>query len=132
VNAFIGKPEQPTAQELAAELGGAAALWDGLVARLAREHGVTAQEWNSYSRKAGWALRLKHGKRAIVYLSPCRGWFFASFALGEKALEAARRGGLPRPAEGKRYAEGTAVRIDVRAPEDVDIVTKVAAAKLEN
>jgi hypothetical protein len=137
-NAFIGKPEKPTDEELAAELGSPSqALWDQLVTGLAREYGVAIQEWNSYSRKAGWSLRLKRGERNIVYLAPSRGCFLASFALGDKAIQAARRSKLPPGAikildEARRYAEGTAVRIEVHAAKDIAIVKKLAVAKLEN
>jgi hypothetical protein len=91
-NAFIGKPKRPTEAELSAELGASKALWDELVADLAAEHKLT-QEWNSYSKKAGWSLRLKLRDRNIVYLSPLRGSFRASFALGDKAVKAALAGG---------------------------------------
>jgi hypothetical protein len=135
-NAFIGKPEKPTDEELAAVLGPAQALWDQLLADLAAEHGVAIQEWNSYSPKAGWALRLKRGKRNIVYLSPCQGRFMASFVLGGKAVEAARQGGLPPRLirildEAKRYPEGTVLRIRVAKPPDAAIVAKLAALKLK-
>jgi hypothetical protein len=134
-NAFIGKAERPSARELAAELGPAKALWDRLLDALADDCDV--REWKSYSPKAGWLLRLKRGKRAIVYLSPSSGCFMASFALGDKAVAAARESGLPARAlkivdEATRYAEGTAVRIDVRGPGDVEIVKKLAAVKLAN
>jgi hypothetical protein len=133
-NAFIGKPKKPTESELASELGPSKALWDELVDDLAKEYRL-AREWNCYSKKAGWALRLKRGDRNIVYLSPLRGCFRASFALGDKAVQAARQCGLPLRAievinEAKRYAEGTAVRIDVQGTEDVGIVKKLAAIKL--
>jgi hypothetical protein len=136
-NAFIGKPEKPTDAELAAVLGPSRALWDGLLADLADEHGIVIEEWNSYSPKAGWSLRLKLRKRTILYLIPCRSCFRAAFALGDKAVQAARDSGLPRRViqiidEAKRYAEGTGVRIDVGGPKDIAIVKKLAAVKLEN
>jgi hypothetical protein len=137
-NAFIGKPGMPTDDDLAAELGRSAkALWDRLLAGLAEEHNIVTQEWNSYSRKAGWSLRLKRDQRTILYLSPCRGCFRASFALGGKAVEAARGSGLPQRViqiidSAKRYAEGTGVRIDVNGPADIAIVMKLAAIKLAN
>jgi hypothetical protein len=137
-NAFLEKTTKPTDAELAEALGRPAkALWDKLVAELAEEHDVTIPDWHSYSRKAGWTLRLKRKDRAIVYLTPSRGCFMASFALGEKAAKAARESGVP-PAvvkiidEARRYAEGRAVRIEVRGPRDVASVVKVAVAKLEN
>ena len=80
---------------------------------------------------------MKHKQRVIVYLSPCRGCFRASFALGDKAVRAARQSGLPAGAvkiidQAKRYAEGTAVRIEVKAAEDLAVVEKLAAIKLAN
>lgn len=138
VNAFIGKLEAPTDGDLAAELGRTAtALWDQLLASLAEQHGITIREWNSYSSKAGWALRLKKGKRAILYLSPGHRAFVAAFALGGKAVEAARRSGLPQRAiqiidSATRYAEGTAVRIEVNGPADLALVRQLAAIKLAN
>ena len=135
-NAFVGKPAPPTEKELAAELGPAQALWDKALASLAKLQ-VDVTEWNQYSRKAGWALKVKREARTIVYLSPARGCFMASFAMGETALQAARKSGLPDAAlktldEAKRYAEGSAVRIEVRSAKDVDVVKKLARAKIEN
>ena len=136
-NAFIGKPEKPTNDELAVALGPAKLLWDQLIDGLRDEYNLVIQEWNSYSRKAGWSLRLKREKRNIVYLSPCRSCFMASFALGDKAIAAARESGLPSRViriinEAKRYAEGTGVRIDVTGPKDIAIVRKLAGIKLQN
>jgi len=137
-NAFIGKRETPTDDDLAAELGRSAkGIWDRLLAGLAERHNIVTREWNSYSPKAGWSLRLKRDKRTILYLSPCRGCFRASFALGGKAVEAARASGLPPSViriidSAKRYAEGTGVRIDVNGPEDIAVVEKLAAIKLAN
>lgn len=136
-NAFAGKAKKPSDSELAGELGSAKTLWDQIVADLAEEHEIDAQEWNSYSKKAGWSLRLKRKERNIVYLSPHRGCFTASFALGDKAVQVARHSGLPPQvlkiiSEAKRYAEGTAVRIEVKTSKDVAVVKKLAAVKLEN
>jgi hypothetical protein len=134
-NAFIDKPKKPTAAELTAALGPAKALWDQLLAGLADEHNLTVQEWNSYSRKAGWSMRLKLKDRNILYLTPCQGCFFVSFALGDKAVQAARQSGLPQSVikiidEAKRYVEGTGVRIEMKKPKDIEIAKKLAAIKL--
>jgi hypothetical protein len=136
-NAFIDKLEKPTDAELEAALGPAKPLWDQLLTDLADEYKIDVQEWKSYSRKAGWSLRLIREKRTILYLSPCRGCFFVSFALGDKAIQAARQSRLPQQVikiinEAKRYVEGTAVRIEVKKPKDVDIIKKLAAIKLDN
>jgi hypothetical protein len=136
-NAFIGKTKQPTDGELTAALGPARVTWDQLLADLEREFGVNVHEWNSYSPKAGWSLRVKREQRNIVYLSPCQGCFRVSFALGDKAVQAARQSKLPPRVikiinEAKRYAEGTGVRFEVKAPKDIAAVKMLAAIKLAN
>ena len=102
---------------------------------MADEHKLTVQEWNSYSPKAGWSLRLKRKGRNIVYLGPCQGAFRAAFVLGDKAVAAARQSDLPPGMikiinEAKRYAEGTAVRIEIKKAKDIETVTKLAGIKL--
>jgi hypothetical protein len=136
-NAFIGKAKEPTDAELATALGPAKVIWDQLLADFANESGIVDQEWNSYSLKAGWALRLKHQRRNTVYLSPRQDCFLTSFALGNKAMQAARQCKLPPPVikiinEAKKYAEGTGVRLEVKAPKDIESVKKLAAIKLPN
>jgi hypothetical protein len=136
-NAFIGRLKKSTDDDLAEALGSAKKLWDQLLDELADECNLNVQEWNSYSPKAGWSLRLKLKKRNIVYIVPCKGSFYVAFALGDKAVQAARQSKLPKRVikiidEAKRYAEGTGVRLEVKKPKDIDIVKKITAIKLEN
>lgn len=135
-NAFTGHAAAPSDEDLAEVLGPAKSLWDNLAEALAARPGANVREWNSYSPKAGWALRLRKQKRAIVYLSPGRGGFLASFALGEKAMAAAR-GRLPERVHplldnARHYAEGAAVRVEVRTAADTEIVQVLAEAKAAN
>jgi hypothetical protein len=135
-NAFIGQAKEPNDRELTAALGSAKTFWDQLVAELAGEHKLTC-EWNSYSIKAGWTLRLKSASRNIVYLSPSQSGFMASFALGEKAIQATQAVKFPKHvmkiiAEAKKYTEGTAVRIVVNGSEEVAVVKRLTKIKLEN
>ena len=132
-NAFIGRTLPPTDEELSTELGAARVLWDELIADLA----LPLQEWNSYSPKAGWFVKLKLKKRTILYLSPCHGSFGVSFVLGAKAVEAARQAKLSKALlkiidEAPRYPEGTGVRLKIAARKDLAAVKKLAAVKLAN
>ena len=136
-NAFIGRTEKPTDADLAKALGPVKLVWDRLLADLAAKHGVTVQEWTSYSLKAGWSLRLKRGKRTIVWMAPCEGCFRVAFILGHKALLAARQSGLSARAlraldEAERYPEGTGLRLLINGPSDIPTVRKLAVVKLEN
>lgn len=134
-NAFIGLAQAPSDFELSQALGGSRKLWDDLLAELSGSFGLATSDWHSYSKKAGWSLRVKKGDRNIVYLSPIEGRFMASFALGDKAMAAARASRLPKSAiamldAARRYAEGTAVRIDVKKGTDLAVVRKLVEAKL--
>ncbi len=136
-NAFVGLTREPADADLETALGAAKPSWDGLIAELAEQQEVTGQEWSSYSPKAGWALRLKRGKRTIVWLSPCVGCFHASIILGDKALAAARRSRLSTREtraldEAPKYPEGTGVRLLVKGPRDLAAVKKLAIIKLQN
>jgi len=135
-NAFAGHEKRPTESELSSALGSAEALWKNLIADLNRDLKLDAEEWNSDSIKAGWSLRLQRKKRNIVYLSPSTSCFLASFALGDKAVAVARVAKLPPSTHklidaAKRYAEGTAVRIEVHDAKDANVVTTLAKIKLE-
>jgi hypothetical protein len=135
-NAFIGKTTIPTAEEVAAVLGSSADVWKQLVDWMA-EQGVTVQEWNSYSVKSGWAMRIKVKKRNIVYLAPCSGCFRVAFILGDRAVAAARQSDLSKSTlklldEAPKYPEGTGVRLVVRVPKDLAAIRKLALIKLAN
>jgi hypothetical protein len=136
-NAFIGRTTQPTQKELASELGPCSDLWEQLVTGISAECGITEQEWNSYSPKAGWALRLKRKKRNIVYLSPCHGAFRATFIFGDKAMNVVRSTKFPAKirkiiADAPHYPEGSGVRLDIKTAADLKAVRELAKVKVEN
>ncbi len=134
---FDDKTKTPQDGTLADALGRAWSRWNELKSALSAQHGPLAEEWVFGGKNWGWSLRLKHKKRAIVYLTPCRRHFLAGLALGEKAVKAARQSDLSATVlqlidDATKYAEGRAVRIEVRHKRDVDIVVKLAAAKMAN
>lgn len=131
-NAFVGKKTKPTSRELAQALGPAHSLWKKLLADL-----HLTEEWNSYSPKAGWSLKLKQKQRTILYLGPCEGCFRVAFVLGGNAVTAALSSDLPEHAKklvasGTKYAEGTAVRFENVSPKDIEIIEKLATIKVTN
>ncbi len=126
-NLFAGKAEAPSEAELAAGLGSAKRLWDRVCAEL-----QLPGEWHSYSKKAGWSMRLKRGERNIAYLIPGQGRFEVSLVFGDRAVAAASNRGLAGIFEGaKRYAEGTAVRLPVKGARDCALVKRLVDIKLE-
>lgn len=136
LNAFIGKTERPSPEEVSTALGPTAGLWNEFVDWMANNLGVADQEWKGiYVHKYGWSLTLKRKKRTIVYLGPCAGCFRAAFTLSDKALAAAKEARLPKKvlealAEAPRYAEGTGLRLVVNKAADLAAIRKLAEIKL--
>jgi hypothetical protein len=135
-NAFLGKADRPSDDELTAALGPTAGLWSEFIAWMAKEEGVAGQEWKGICvNKYGWSLRLKQKSRNIVYLGPGKGCFMVSFVLSDKALKAAKEAHLPKAvadalAAAPRYPEGNGLRLVVHRTADLSALRKIAAIKL--
>jgi asparagine synthetase A len=136
LSALDDKSQVPSDDSLSAVLGPAEALWKKLVSALAADYQPLTETWSYSGKQWGWSLALKNKKRTIVYLTPSRSFFHAGFALGEKAVSIARSGGGLTPEvlsiidSARKYAEGRAVRLEVRTAEDVRQVLVIAAAKM--
>ncbi len=134
-NAFVGKRQQPNDAELEQALGSAMVAWDRFLEVLADGYDAGLREWKCYSLKLGWALRVAHKKRTVVWLSPYSGFFYAGFVLGDSAMESVRVQKLPKPVvqaltEAKKYAEGTGVRIKVKSSRELPTLRKFVECKL--
>ncbi len=135
LSALDDKSKKPDDGMVADVLGQSKGLWDAILAHLAEACPGVQHEWGFTGAKWGWSLRPKDKKRTIVYLTPCRGSFLASFALGEKAVAAAENSGLPPQVleairTAKPYVEGRGVRIEVHRQTDVETVKKLIALKM--
>lgn len=136
-NAFVGKEEKPSPRELAEALGPAISVWNEIVDRSRTELSVIDQEWNSYSPKYGWHLKLKLKKRNILYLSPCDRVVRVSLILGDRGMKKARESRLPAKLvkvldRAKRYPEGNGIVLMAKNSADVTSVLKLEAIKLAN
>ena len=137
LSAFEDKSVKPSKRSLKTTLGRTSAHWDDLIAHISSEYPPLDETWNFAGAAWGWSLRLKQKKRTVLYMTPCRGHFIVGFALGEKVVKAARSSGLPKSvlsviAEAKKYAEGRAVRLEIRTKKDLESVKRLAAIKMAN
>lgn len=134
-NAFIGKADTPTNAEVAEALGPKLKLWDELIEWMSKKEGVSEQEWKGVVvKKYGWSLRLKKKGRNIIYLSPGKDCFMASFVLSDKALGEAKHAHLPKAvqdalAAAPHYPEGNGLRLLVQREGDLPAIRKIAAIK---
>ena len=137
LSAFDDKSKEPLRGELAEVLGLATHLWDQLISNVRSRFDPLTEDWGFSGKKWGWALRLKHKKRAVLYLTPANGFFYAGFALGQKAVDAAQDSDLPPSVldiidSSQKFAEGRGVRLEVRSDVDVRSVTQLADIKMAN
>jgi hypothetical protein len=137
LSVFDDKSRPPQDDDLAATLGSTFVFWNMLKRLIASKFTPLSVEWGFASKKTGWGLRLKWEKRTTLYMTPCRGYFMACFALGEKAVKAVHESDLPASVleiidSAKKYAEGRGVRLEVRSAEDVRNVEKLAMIKMAN
>jgi Protein of unknown function (DUF3788) len=137
-NAFLGKKKAPTETEVAAALGAAKPMWDQIIGGLQSDQfRVRDREWKCPAPKYGWSLRLKRAGRNIVYLIPQEGRFSIAFTLGKRAVAGALTSDLPEELkqvikDAPIYPEGTGVRFEVKSPEYLGAIMKLARFKLEN
>ena len=137
LSAFDDTSRGPSDRQVADALGDVNDLWDGLRAEIASRFDPIAEDWTFSGKQWGWSLRLKHKKRAVLYMTPSDGLFFVGFALGVQAVAAAQEAGLPKRLleiiEGsQKYAEGRAVRLEVTTPAGVDWAVILAEIKMAN
>jgi len=137
VSAFDDKAQVPEAGQLDEVLLDAADLWKKLIDRIRSRFEPLGEDWGFSGKKWGWSLRLKCKKRTVLYMTPANGFFYVGFALGEKAVAAAHESSLPEPVlnlidNSQKYAEGRAVRLEIRHAEDLGSVVQIAEIKMAN
>ena len=135
LSVFDDKARQPTEADLARALKDSFVFWNELKERIALRFTPLTFEWGFAGKAYGWGLRLKNKKRAILYMTPCEGYFLASFALGEKAVKAAHDSNLPPSVlqlidSAEKYAEGRGVRLKVTSAGDVRHIEMLAIIKM--
>ena len=137
LSAFDDKSKKPKAKELENTLGRTYTHWNNLLTHIAAEYTSNVDNWKFFGAKWGWSLQLKQKKRTILYMTPCLKHFLVGFVLGEKAVKAARNSTLAKSAiaiidEAPKYAEGRAVRLEIRNKDDLESAKMLAAVKMES
>ena len=134
---FDDKTSPPQENDLRAALGDTYPLWNRLQEQVSTRFAPVTLEWGYSSTTTGWGLRLKKQKRAILYMTPGRGYFLASFVLGGKAVQAAHDSPLPAALlaaidAAPQYAEGRGVRLEIRTAADLRGAETLAGIKMES
>jgi hypothetical protein len=137
LSAFTDKSKEPSDEDLREVLGKSYGVWTQLIDAISERIEPISQAWGFTSKSTGWGLRLRQKDRIILYMTPQTGKFLASFALGEKAVAAAKLIELSPELlaaidAAPRYAEGRGVRIEVSSKRQVGDLAILAKVKSEN
>ncbi len=137
LSAFDDKSKRPKPAQLEKALGRAYTHWGNLIKHVAEEYWPMDQMWGFASAKWGWAVALKRKNRTVLYMTPCEKHFIVGMALGEKAVKAAHDAKLSASVldmidGATKYAEGRAIRMEIRSEQDLDAVKKLTAVKMAN
>ena len=136
LSAFHHQQSLPTEDAVRYVLGLAYATWAQLPSLVAQRIGPVSEVWKSSNANTGWGLRILQQDRVILYMTPQPRQFIVSFALGERAVAAARTAKLSAHVleaieDAPRFAEGRGIRIAVRDSRDVQTLTRLAEIKGE-
>ena len=132
---FGDKARPPSEADLKAVLGPTYASWKAAHELVRGAAPTVTTEWGYGSTSTGWGLRLKRGKRVLLYLTPCRRHFLVSTALGQKAVALALTRRFPATfldllEQAPRYAEGRGIRAQVTHSRDLQTVARLVELKL--
>ena len=133
---FPDKSCPPKDADLARVLGRTKKQWDD-IAEAAAALPEAKPEWKHYGKKSGWVFVIRGKRTNLMYMIPHDKYFGASFAFGEKAMQAALESDLPAAIiemvrAAKKYPEGRAVRLQVKSAAEAKAAKKLLAIKIEN
>lgn len=134
LSAFSDKAHPPTEEDLRSTLGASHAAWARLKTLVSERIPPVNELWGFTGKSTGWGLRLRHGERVILYMTPGQGRFLVSFVLGEKAVTSAREADLPgwllsAIDAAPRRAEGRGFRLQIEDAAQVPALAALAELK---
>jgi len=134
---FDDKSMKPDDIQLKKVLGKTFELWMKLIDYVKANYDPSIEEWNFSGQKWGWAFRMKHKKRTILYFTPLEGYFINGFVFGDKAAAVLEKSDLSENIKeelrnAKKYMEGRPLRVDVKKQTDIENIKMLIDIKMSN
>ena len=134
---FLDKSKQPQEKKLKQTLGSTFDLWQEIKTFIKSEIGETSEEWKFYMKKTGWQLKTLLKKRNMFFFTPFENCFRITFVFGDKAVAEVQKSDLPKNlvdelVSAKKYMEGRGFSVDVKSPNDVEVIKKLLFIKVNN
>lgn len=134
---LLDKSALPNDAVLKDTLGKSFKFWLEIKEGVIKNYGPVKEEWKFYSAKSGWTMKLLSGKRNLLFISPFKGYFLASFIFGEKGVESVLKSGVDERIKedlkgAVKYAEGRGVAIEVRSGKNGEDVLELVKIKINS
>jgi hypothetical protein len=134
---FTDKEKSPEEKDLKKLPGLNFKLWNEIKKYVIQEYPEAGEEWKFGGKNYGWGFRLRDKKRVIIYMTPCDGYFLASFVFGAKATGEAMKSKISGDIisiikSAKVYAEGRGFRIEVKSSKQLADIKNLIRIKIAN
>ncbi|AEY67476.1 DUF3788 family protein [Clostridium sp. BNL1100] len=136
---FCDKYVLPSGNEVSGVLEKAVAMWNDVKLYI-EKYGLIKEEWKFYSQKVGWCKKIllisNKEERNIIFLYPNINCFTCVLVFGEKAVFAAQKSELPENIldsilSAKQYREGRSFNVEIRTPQDFEVLKKLIDIKIK-
>ena len=132
---FMDLTKKPKTADLEIPLGNTFAIWKEISDFVFEKYPASIEDWHISVKKYGWGFRLKDKKRAIIYLSPRKGFFRVAMVFGQKATDQILISDISAEIKNelmnsKVYPEGRVIRLEVRDHSFTNDIKKLIEYKL--
>lgn len=137
---FCDKNKLPSDKELSVILGSVATIWKD-VKHYIEKYGIVNEEWKCYFQKVGWCKKIlltaNKEERNILFMYPNVNCITCVLVFSEKAVSAAERSNLPENIlksifSAKQYKEGRSFNVEIKKPEDFEVLKQLIDIKIQN
>ena len=134
---FMDLSKTPKNADLEMPLGKTYPIWMEISDFFLEKYTAAIEEWHVAVKKYGWSFRIKDKKRAIIYLSPRKGFFKVVMVFGQKASNQIFNAEINELIKcelmkSKVYVEGRVLSIDVLDLLYLNDIKKRVEIKLDN
>lgn len=134
---FIDLAKTPGAADLEILIGSTYPIWMEIRNFVFEKYPAAIEEWHVAVKKYGWSFRIKDKKRAIIYLSPRKGFFKVAMVFGQKASNQIFNSEIKEFIKcelmnSKVYVEGRVLSIDVLDLLYLTDIKKLVEIKIAN
>lgn len=134
---FMDLTKTPNASDLEVPLRKTLNVWNEIREFVFEKYPAAIEEWHISVKKYGWGFRIKDKKRAIIYLSPRKGFFRVTMVFGQKATDRILSTDISdfvkeELMKSKVYVEGRVISLEIIDDSFLNDIKKLVEIKIIN